>query len=289
MRRNRSGFVLIIFLIISLLGGCTNNASDFKLSESTTVPSSETTIVQPTNEPSPSLTPTPTPTPTVTPSPTPIPEYIEPTIDEIWYNGFVDPRSIRAQVVTNPDDITVLINKYYALPLDYVPEDLVVCDHSYNQQLREEAATQWDLMYEACLEESGQALLLISGYRDSNTQQYLFDRSTNLRGITFSVRKNALPGRSEHQLGLALDITYPGSTNISDSFGETTAGIWVNGNAHEYGFVRRFQSEYKYETGYDEEAWHYRYVGVELATYLYENNMSLERYYDRVQIMPDDE
>ncbi|MCR5592398.1 MAG: M15 family metallopeptidase [Saccharofermentans sp.] len=239
--------------------------------------------------PEPTFTPTPTPSPSPTPVPTPVPEYVEPQFEETWYNGFVDARSVRAQIVTNPEDIDVLINKYFALPLDYVPPDLVDAPHSMNQQIRAEACDAWNAMYDACVEATGQGLFLVSGYRDANIQQYLFDRSTNLRGITFSVRKNAIPGRSEHQLGLALDITPEGEYEILDEFGETTTGMWVNEHCHEFGFVRRFQQQWVYETGYDIEAWHYRYVGVELATYLYENDMSLEAYYGLEQVLPWDE
>ena len=249
----------------------------------TSLPTSVTTVPAPTATPSPSPSPTPLPTPV----PTPVPEYVEPVYEEeVWYNGFVDPRSVTATIVTDPEDITVVVNKYYALPLDYVPSDLVDAPNSMNQQLRSEACDAWIAMNEACTAETGQGLFLVSGYRDANTQQYLFDRSANLRGIAFACQKNAWPGRSEHQLGLALDITPAGTTEILDSFGETTTGIWVNEHCHEYGFIRRFQTQWINETGYDNEAWHYRYVGPELATYLTEHDMSLEAYYDKCQVMP---
>ena len=246
--------------------------------------------------PSPTLTPeaTVTPEPTATPTPsataTPVPRYVEPSIEpETWYNGFVDARTVRAQIVEDPDDITVLVNKYYALPEDYVPEDLVVCPHSYDQKLRSEANDAWVRLYDDCLAATGQGLLLVSGWRDWGTQQFLFDRSKNKNGLAFACQKNAQPGRSEHHLGLAMDITPAYESNIIDGFGETTVGKWVDAHCYEYGFIRRYQPQYVYETGYGIEAWHYRYVGVELATYLYENDMSLERYYGKCQVMPDDE
>lgn len=278
--------------VFYVFAGCAKKDSSESTSNApeTTVASATST---PSPTPSPTNTPTPSPSPTPSPVPTPTPSYVEPTRDEVWYNTyyglFVDARSVRAQIVENPDDITVLVNKYYALPLDYVPSDLVDAPHSGNQQIRAEVNDAWCAMYDACLEATGQGLYLVSGYRDANIQSYLFDRSTNLRGIEFSVRKNAVPGRSEHQLGLAIDITPAGVSEILDEFGETKTGMWVNEHCHEFGFVRRFQFEYRFETGYDQEAWHYRYVGVELATYLYENNMSLEAYYGLVQIMPYDE
>ncbi len=275
-----------IFMTASCSGKDDKGPSAELMSSASAV-TEETTL--PSDTPTPTPSPTPTSTPTPSPTPTPVPEYVEPTMDEVWYNGFVDARSVRATIVDNPSDITVLVNKYYALPLDYVPDDLVTAPHSGNQQIRQEACEHWQAMYDACKEETGQGLYLVSGYRDANIQSYLFSRSTNLRGITFSVRKNAVPGRSEHQLGLALDITPEGVYEILDEFGETKTGQWVNEHCHEYGFVRRFQEQYKYETGYDIEAWHYRYLGPELATYLHDNDMSLEAYYGKCQVMPDDE
>lgn len=283
-----SALVIVSSVSLSLLmTGC---SSDVKETEGSVISyESETTeeTVAPTLTPTP--TPEPTSTPTPTPVPTPVPEYVEPTMEETWYNGFVDPRSVRAEIITNYDDITCVVNKYYALPLDYVPDDLVDCEHSMNQQLRACANDAWNLMYEACLEDTGRQLFLWSGFRDANLQNYLFYRSANARGTAFACKRNAYQGRSEHQLGLALDLTPAGADSISDDFGSTTVGMWVNEHCHEYGFIRRYQEAYINETGYDQEAWHYRYVGVELATYLYENDMSLEAYWGMEQILPWDE
>ena len=284
-RIRKTAAVLLIAAVVGSLSGCL-----VKDGNEETVPSgTSATQAAPTATPTPTPEPSPTPTPTPTPVPTPVPEYVEPQFSEIWYNGFVDARSVRATIVEDPNDVAVLVNKYYALSEDYVPDDLVTAPHSMNQQLRQEACDAWEAMYDACLDATGQVLYMVSGYRDYYTQQYLFDRSTNLRGIEFSVRKNAVPGRSEHQLGLALDITPAGYSEILDEFGETTTGQWVNEHCYEYGFVRRYQEQYKYETGYDIEAWHYRYVGVDVATYLYENYMSLEAYYGLEQVLPWDE
>lgn len=280
----RLAAVLAAVMFMLSMASC-SKSSDSETTVETTIAVTST----PTPTPLPTDTPTPTPSPTPSPSPTPVPRYVEPQFSETWYNGFVDARSVYAESIEDPTDIAVLVNKYYALDADYVPPDLVSVPHSGNQQLRQEACDAYLEMYEACLEATGQGLYLVSGYRDYNTQSYLFTRSTNLRGIEFSVRKNAVAGRSEHQLGLALDITPEGVYEILDEFGETRTGIWVNEHCHEFGFVRRFKYEYRYITGYDQEAWHYRYLGVELATYLYENDMTLEEYYGCPQIMPGDE
>ncbi len=240
--------------------------------------------------PTPTLSPTPTISPTPTPSPTPVPTYVEATLKTVkWYNGFVDPRSVRATVVTDPDDYAVLVNKYYTLTSEYVPNDLVDVPYSKNQKLRQIAADAYLELYDACMEATGQGLYLVSGYRSYSTQRALFTRAINNRGVKFAVKRNAYQGRSEHQLGLALDLCPAGQTVYTDDFGSTTVGQWVNENCHRYGFIRRYTADFINETGYDDEAWHYRYVGEELATYLHENNMSLEAYYGRCQVLPDDE
>ncbi|MBO4604763.1 MAG: M15 family metallopeptidase [Clostridiales bacterium] len=225
-------------------------------------------------------------TTTVEATPTPEPDYVEPIMKETWYNGYVDPRSIRAEIVVPDSSVAVLVNKYYTLTEDYEPDDLVNPKHAGEQKLRKEAAEAYEAMYDACKAEVGQGIYLISGYRSFSLQKTLFTRSMNKRSLAFACKRNAYQGRSEHQLGLAMDISPEGSTVISDDFGKTKVGQWVDAHCHEFGFIRRFQGQWSEETGYDNEAWHYRYVGVELATKLTENNMSLEAYYDKCQVMP---
>ena len=267
-----------LLLCIVLLMGC-NSKPETETSATvteTTVYESETTFV-------------PTATPTPTRVPTPEPSYIEPLYEETWYNGFVDPYSVRAQIIEDPDDLLALVNKYYAIPEDYVPSDLVDAPHSYDQKLRKEANDAWVKMYDDCLNDTGHGLLLVSGWRDLGTQQFLFERSKNKNGCAFACQKNALPQRSEHHLGLALDLTPDYWDNIYDNFPKTEVGQWVNEHCYEYGFILRYQSQYTDETGYGTETWHYRYVGVDVATYLYQNDISLEAYLGKAQVLPDDE
>ena len=285
MRSNNFVFTVAIGCVILACTACAgrNEPTSTVITKSTEV-TSASTIASPTPSPSPTISPTPSP------SPTPVPTYVEPTISSPkWYNGFVDPRSVRATVVEDPDDVSALVNKYYTLTSSYEPSDLVAVPHSKSQQLRQCAADAYQAMYEACREATGTGIYLVSGYRSFSIQAGLFQRSVNNRGLSFAVKRNAYQGRSEHQLGLALDLCPEGQTVYSDNFGSTTVGKWVNENCHRYGFIRRYQADYINETGYDNEAWHYRYVGEELATYLYENNMSLEAYWGRCQVMPGDE
>ncbi|MBO4927359.1 MAG: M15 family metallopeptidase [Clostridiales bacterium] len=265
-----------------------NNAEGSGSTSSGTV--APTATPEPTDTPTPTPIPIPTETPTPSPTPTPVPEYIEPIIEggPVWYNGYVDPRTVRAEVVSDPSDIAVLVNKYYASPSWYVPE-LVVAKYSDAQKLRPEAAAAWEAMHDACMADIGEDLYLISGYRSWETQTASFNNAIPRRGLDKAVCKNAYPGRSEHPLGLALDINIRSDPEIRDNFVYTRAGEWVLEHGHEYGFIWRYPQDYGHITGYGVEGWHFRYVGVDVATEMYENNiMTLEEYYGKPQLMPNE-
>ena len=85
-------------------------------------------------------------------------------------------------------------------------------------------------------------------------------------------------GHSDHQTGLAIDVS-DGDTPYT-SFGETDEFRWMQDNAYLYGFILRFPEGKENITGYQYESWHYRYVGVDIATYIHENNITFEEYYE---------
>jgi D-alanyl-D-alanine carboxypeptidase len=106
-----------------------------------------------------------------------------------------------------------------------------------------------------------------SGFRNYKNQQGLYNRTRDTRGLAVAEKLSARPGHSEHQLGLAADFSVRGQgCVIMVCFGNTEAGKWLAENAHEYGFVLRYPKGYKPITGFQFEPWHFRYVGVELAT-----------------------
>jgi len=256
----------------------------------------------PTPSPSPTGTPTPSPTPspapTVTPTPAPaqsqtsaaavIPETTALQPEGIaWYDGYADPRTISAEIVTNPEDLTVLINKYFAIPESYSP-DLVLAESSKNQYIKTEANDAWNLMRAACEADTGYFLYLCSGYRTFEVQAALYSKSIVDKGIAHACSRNALEGRSEHNLGLALDISTTDAGVISSGFAGTEAGIWVGEHCYEYGFILRYPEDKTSITGYVYEPWHYRYVGVDLAGTLYASGQTLEEYYEKVPVLPAD-
>ena len=190
------------------------------------------------------------------------------------------------QVVENPDSLSVLVNKNYSLPEDYEPQDLVLLDVPlYNEDvtneanyLREEAANALKNLFLAAREE-GYALIARSGYRSYETQASLYQRYVEKDGVEAADTYSARPGHSEHQTGLTIDITSDSvHGGLTEAFGETEEGKWVKDNAHQFGFIIRYPQERVSETGYQYEPWHLRYVGIESATEMYNDQLILEDY-----------
>ena len=177
--------------------------------------------------------------------------------------------------IDEADSIWVVVNKQRQIsPLKYQPTNLVFPAFSKPKvqnpsglQLREEAALATEEMAAAMTEEGIGTLILNSGFRTYKNQQGLYNRTRDTRGLAVAEKLSARPGHSEHQLGLAADFSVRGQgCVIMACFGNTEAGMWLAENAHEYGFVLRYPKGYKPITGFQYEPWHFRYVGVELAT-----------------------
>lgn len=191
-----------------------------------------------------------------------------------------------AKIDTNPESITVLVNKSYPLGEDYVPKDLTVPDIPFHEpgfeekkQLRKVAADAIEDMFEAAGKE-GLGLCGVSGYRSYDRQNEIYTNNLRTKGITYTEQYSAKPGYSEHQTGLAMDISTASiHYSLDERFFDTPEGEWVSKNAHLYGFIIRYPKDKSSITEYAYEPWHIRYVGVELATLLYENNLTLDEYY----------
>lgn len=189
-------------------------------------------------------------------------------------------------VDTVKDSYTVIVNKQYALPADYVPQDLVVPDVLFNfnfydekKLLRQVAATALEDLFNAAKEE-GFTLYAISGYRSYDRQKEIYDSNIATKGEEYTNRYSAKPGHSEHQTGLSMDVsTISVDNRLEPVFAYTPEGKWLAKNAHRFGFIIRYPDKKEYITGYSYEPWHVRYVGKDLAEYLYENELTLEDYY----------
>ena len=173
------------------------------------------------------------------------------------------------------DSLTVLVNQKRPVDSSYEPSDLVVPQvrsavSNDRILLREEAARNLEKMFQAA-EADGIYLYAVSGYRSYYYQQSIYNPTSGY---------SAPPGTSEHQLGLAMDVTtsYYGS-NLLTEFGYTEEGIWVENNAHKFGFHLRYLLGKEDITGYFYEPWHLRYVGVDLATDLFESGLTMEEHF----------
>lgn len=178
------------------------------------------------------------------------------------------------QIVQNPNDITVLVNKNYALPDGWAPYDLVNVGNG--QYLRQEAANSVLQMLQA-IRNSGISANIISSYRSQSTQTSLFNSYMASDPVN-APYYSAPPRSSEHELGLAIDISY--NYQLLNTLHTSALGIWLNAHAHEYGWILRYPYDKTHITGYMFEPWHYRYVGTSLASYLKANNLTLEEYYN---------
>lgn len=189
-------------------------------------------------------------------------------------------------VVTNEASIEVVVNKERNLPSDYVPSDLIkltdvpTClSNPEINQLRKEAAEALTELFSKAKEETGIQLYARSGYRSYNTQVSLYNGYVENHGQDAADKFSAKPGQSEHQTGLALDITSDSvNLQLTEDFGETEEGKWICENAHNYGFIVRYPEGKEEVTGYMYEPWHIRYVGKDLATKVYESGKTLDEY-----------
>lgn len=124
----------------------------------------------------------------------------------------------------------------------------------------------------------GLSVFLSSGYRGYEEQQYLFTRKVEQYGEEKAATIVSRPGTSEHQTGLACDITDEYYELKNESLENTALYQWMSRHCQEYGFIVRYPKDKEEITGIIYEPWHFRYVGVEAATYMAEHNLCLEEF-----------
>ena len=180
--------------------------------------------------------------------------------------------------VTNTESYTVLVNKNNKLSEDYIPNNLEMISLKYayeNKYLKKVAKEAFEkLSYDASL--LGYRIIATSAYRDYKYQEELFNYYVKEKGLEYALMCSAKSGHSEHQTGLAVDVE--GSNFDYDEFENSKEFDWMNKNAHKYGFILRYPKGSEHITGFKYEPWHYRYVGIDEATYIYEKNITLEEY-----------
>lgn len=153
----------------------------------------------------------------------------------------------------------LIVNKKYSVPKDFGGTNSEATNALYSLQSAASLA--------------GFNMPLISGYRSYSRQNTIYNNYVKRYGQATADTFSARPGHSEHQTGLAFDVG-----KIDDNYGNTSAGMWLKDNAHYYGFIIRYPKGKEHITGYKYEPWHIRYLGVEVATNIYNRGITLEEY-----------
>ena len=182
----------------------------------------------------------------------------------------------------------ILVNKQHSIPDDYevklgkisTTRGIMKCDERIIDDLRD--------MLQAALDD-GVTLEIQSPYRTEEYQKFLFNRriqeymgkglsymeAYQLAGLSVNI-----PGNSEHQIGLALDIVSSTFRTLAKEFEDTDGGRWLAENSYKYGFILRYPKGKEDITGVKYEPWHFRYVGVEAATVITEQGITLEEFWE---------
>ncbi len=195
-------------------------------------------------------------------------------------------RTEDGEIIFDRDDWRlVLINKQHSIPDDYSFKLGTIggnqmCDERILEDLRD--------MLQAAKNE-GVNLAVCSPYRTPEHQVELFERKIKKymnRGMSYaeayqlSSRAVTIPGNSEHEVGLALDIVSDRNDELTEDFADTEEGKWLAENSCNYGFILRYPKGKEYVTGIEYEPWHFRYVGVDAATVITENGITLEEFWE---------
>lgn len=189
-----------------------------------------------------------------------------------------------ACVINVASSYQVVVNKIRPLrPLKYSPQDLQTIPkfNPYGLKARKVVSEQLVAMGKAMTLAGKGTLVVQSAYRSYSTQVTVHSRQVSKYGKKVGENLAARPGYSEHQTGMAIDISAAGQgCQIRTCFGTTKAGKWLAIHSYKYGFVLRYPSDKTPTTGYQFEPWHFRYVGIPVATAMHNKGIStLEAYF----------
>lgn len=184
----------------------------------------------------------------------------------------------------------MLVNKTHLLDKSFIPNDLAISDnnennfHNYIDGTLKPCVVRiafdaFNKFREHALKD-GYDFIIDSGYRSYEYQERVLKRYIKELGEKEALKRVALPGSSEHQTGLAIDVTVM-RNDIYQNEMEEEEYEYLEKYMPKYGFILRYPCGKEGITGYDYEPWHYRYVGKELALYLTQNNLTLEEYHNK--------
>lgn len=185
------------------------------------------------------------------------------------------------KTIENPSDLLVLVNKYNKLPDNYYPSDAVAFDSKYTissatKEMRKVAHDAAVKMMDDISKDGSMRLRVNSALRTKSYQNTLFTNSVSNNGMKHALLYSAKSRHSEHEAGLAVDFSARGSGALMSE--ANSEYDWLKENAHKYGFIERYPKGKEHITGYGYEPWHYRYVGVDVATVVKTEGITFEEY-----------
>ncbi len=192
---------------------------------------------------------------------------------------------VQEESFSSDDWKIVLVNKQHPIPEDYSFELGTI---SGSMRCDERIITPLLDMLKGARTD-GVNLIVCSPYRDLDRQTMLFSNKVGRYmdgGLSYMDAYNlasqavTVPGSSEHQIGLAVDIITDGYSSLDEGFGDTAAGKWLAANSSKYGFILRYPDGKENITSIEYEPWHFRYVGVDAATVITENDLCLEEFWN---------
>lgn len=187
--------------------------------------------------------------------------------------------------IDDPMSIHILVNKKRPLSLSFRPDDLETIevrtestDSTDEKSVRSVIRPQLEQFIRDA-ETAGFVFTVNSGFRSSELQERYFNQYAAANGEEAANKFSARAGQSEHQTGLTVDINYTdGTCYLEACLGNTPGGQWLENNAHRYGFILRYPTNKESITGYIYEPWHFRYVGSDIATTIFNGRLTYEEY-----------
>ncbi|MGB3023517.1 MAG: M15 family metallopeptidase [Candidatus Saccharimonadales bacterium] len=193
----------------------------------------------------------------------------------------------------DPSSLWVVISKEHPISKpDYRPRDLAIAPtsvatntaKSIDEQSMRQTIFEPTVSLFADAKKAGHDIMIASGFRSYELQRSYFDNYSRVSGEEAANKYSARPGQSEHQTGIAFDISLSSrECYLETCFGETSAGRWLAAHAHEYGFILRYPDDKTEITQYQYEPWHFRYVGKDLAGALTTSGLTLDEAYPYLQ------
>lgn len=189
-----------------------------------------------------------------------------------WYSTINDADTSKGALM--------LVNKFYKLDENYVPEDLVNVSLTYSYQGKKVSKVIYDDLIDLLEagKTAGYKLVVSQGYRSYKDQFDAYDSIEKSSGQSYADKIASRAGHSDYQTGLSVDIK-PYNTIVDDP-STNPDHEWLINNAHKYGFILRYPNGKEEITGFSYDPWRFRYVGREAAKVIYEENITFDEYYE---------